>query len=116
MSKTNKSGGDQNYGTAAKRLEEILETIESGEVDVDQLSGLVEEAAGLVQLCRGKISAAEHQVRRITEELERDVSQVPTSTAEITEADVVAETDLMDTPEEPTQEPLEALADDNVPF
>ena len=60
------------YGEAATRLEEILRKIEEGEVDIDQLSGLVEEAAGLVTLCREKIQAAEVQVKTITEQLERD--------------------------------------------
>lgn len=60
------------YGEAAARLEEILGKIEEGEVDIDELSGLVEEAAGLVTLCRGKIRAAEVQVKTITEQLERE--------------------------------------------
>ena len=38
------------YSEAAERLEEILGKIEDGEVDIDELSGLVEEAAGLVRL------------------------------------------------------------------
>jgi exodeoxyribonuclease VII small subunit len=59
------------YGQAARRLEEILARIEEGAVDIDELSGLVEEAAGLVTLCRNKIQAAEIQVRTITEQLER---------------------------------------------
>ena len=60
------------YGEAAARLEEILRKIEDGEVDIDELSGLVQEAAGLVGLCREKIHAAEVQVKTITEELERE--------------------------------------------
>ena len=60
------------YGKAAERLEEILARIEEGEVDVDELSGLVREAAGLVTLCRDKIQAAETQVKTITEQLERE--------------------------------------------
>ena len=60
------------YGEAAARLEEILGKIEEGEVDIDELSGLVQEAAGLVTLCRGKIQAAEVQVKTITEQLERE--------------------------------------------
>jgi len=63
------------YGEAAARLEEILTKIEDGEVDIDELSGLVEEAAGLVRLCRDKIRAAEVQVTRITEQLERDAPE-----------------------------------------
>ena len=60
------------YGEAARRLEEILARIEEGQVDIDELSGLVGEAAGLVTLCRNKIRAAEVQVRTITEQLERE--------------------------------------------
>lgn len=60
------------YGQAAARLEEILKRIEEGQVDIDELSGLVAEAASLVTLCRTKIQAAEVQVQRVTEQLERD--------------------------------------------
>lgn len=63
----------EKYGEAAERLEEILEKIEAGRVDLDELSGLVEEAAGLVTLCRGKIHAAEVQIKTITEQLDRDL-------------------------------------------
>jgi exodeoxyribonuclease VII small subunit len=63
---------EPSYGDAARRLETILTKIEEGEVDIDELSGLVEEAAGLVTVCRDKIRAAEVQVRTITEQLERD--------------------------------------------
>ncbi len=62
------------YGEAASRLEEILQRIEEGEVDIDELSGLVQEAAGLVSLCRKKIQAAEMQVQTITEQLEREAA------------------------------------------
>jgi exodeoxyribonuclease VII small subunit len=67
-----KSKKEPSYSEAAARLEEILGRIEDGEVDIDELSGLVEEAAGLVRLCRDKIHAAETQVKTITERLERD--------------------------------------------
>lgn len=60
------------YSQAVSRLEEILERIEKGEADIDELSSLVEEAAGLVSLCREKLTRAEMQVRRITERLERE--------------------------------------------
>ena len=60
------------YGKAAERLEEILQRIEEGQVDIDELSGLVREAAGLITLCRDKIQAAEVQVKTITEQLERE--------------------------------------------
>jgi exodeoxyribonuclease VII small subunit len=73
MSKA-KGSKELSYGEAAARLEEILGRIEEGKVDIDELSGLVAEAAGLVALCRGKIHAAEIQVKTITEQLERDLT------------------------------------------
>ena len=72
MSKA-KGAKQLSYGQAAARLEEILGQIEEGKVDIDELSGLVAEAAQLVALCRGKIHAAEVQVKTITEQLERDL-------------------------------------------
>jgi len=76
MAKATKAKNELSYGQAAERLEEILGTIEEGGVDVDALSGLVKEAAELVTLCRGKIRAAEVQVKTITEQLERESSEV----------------------------------------
>jgi exodeoxyribonuclease VII small subunit len=78
MSKSAKN--DRPYGEAAARLEEILGRIEEGQVDIDELSGLVEEAAALVTLCRDKIRAAEVQVRTITEQLERESPEEPLPT------------------------------------
>lgn len=72
MAKAAKTDKTPTYGEAAARLEEILGKIEEGQVDIDELSGLVREAAELVTLCRGKIHAAEVQVRTITEQLERE--------------------------------------------
>jgi exodeoxyribonuclease VII small subunit len=73
MAKTTKTEKEFRYGEAAARLEEILGKIEEGQVDIDELSGLVKEAAELVTLCREKIRAAEVQVKTITEQLEREV-------------------------------------------
>ena len=65
------------YSQAVERLDQILERIEKGEVDIDELSALVEEAAELVALCRKKLTQAEMQVKRITERLEREAEDPP---------------------------------------
>jgi exodeoxyribonuclease VII small subunit len=75
MTKTGKTEKGPTYGEASARLEQILEHLEEGSVDIDELSGLVEEAAALVTLCRDKIKAAETRVRTITEQLERDSTE-----------------------------------------
>ena len=72
-----KGAKEPGYGAAAARLEEILQRIEEGKVDIDELSGLVAEAASLVTLCRDKIHAAEVQVKTITEQLERETAAEP---------------------------------------
>lgn len=72
-----KGAKEPGYGAAASRLEEILQRIEEGKVDIDELSGLVAEAASLVTLCRDKIHAAEIQVKTITEQLERETAAEP---------------------------------------
>ncbi|WP_224372413.1 exodeoxyribonuclease VII small subunit [Hyalangium versicolor] len=78
MAKQKRSTSEPSYGQAASRLEEILHEIEEGQVDVDELSGLVKEAADLVTLCRGKIQAAEMQVKTIAEQLDRDATDTGT--------------------------------------
>lgn len=60
------------YTQAVQRLDGILEKIERGEVDIDELSQLVAEAADLIALLRKKVTAAETQIRTITERLERE--------------------------------------------
>ena len=79
---TKKGEREPSYGEAAARLEEILQTIEEGQVDIDELSGLVKEAASLVTLCRGKIQAAEVQVKTITEQLEREAPSAEAETGD----------------------------------
>ncbi len=85
MSKTTQANKEPTYGEAAARLEEILGTIEEGEVDIDALSGLVKEAAELVTLCRSKIQAAETQVKTITEQLERETDGTPSGSTDLPE-------------------------------
>ena len=65
-------GEEPRYKEALTELEQILDQIEGGEVDLDDLGAKVERAAQLIQLCRGKIERAEAQVRRIIESLDRE--------------------------------------------
>jgi len=58
------------YTEAATRLDEILRTLRDGEVPIDDLAAVVEEAAGLLSLCRKKLRAAEAKVEKIAGELD----------------------------------------------
>ena len=55
------------YGKAVKRLEEIIQKLESETVDVDELTEKVKEAVELIELCKGKIDKAEFEVKRVIE-------------------------------------------------
>ncbi|HBR15319.1 MAG TPA: exodeoxyribonuclease VII small subunit [Candidatus Omnitrophica bacterium] len=64
---------EQKYSKSLKRLEEIIEKIESEEIDVDELSEKVKEAASLIKGCKEKIGKAELEVKRVVEDLEKEV-------------------------------------------
>ena len=60
---------DIKYGKSIKRLEEIIEKIESEEIDVDELSERVKEAVALLKVCKDKIEKADLEVKRVVDEL-----------------------------------------------
>ena len=60
------------YAKAVKRLDEILEKIESEEIDVDELSERVKEAVELIRLCKDKLTKAEMEVHQVVEDFKID--------------------------------------------
>jgi exodeoxyribonuclease VII small subunit len=60
------------YSEAVKELESILESIESEEIDLDQLAGKVQRAADLIRLCRDRIKATEMKVAKVVKDLEAE--------------------------------------------
>lgn len=60
------------YSQATARLDEIIREIEEGEVDIDELSTRVKEAARLIRLCQDKIQAAKVDVEEIAEQLKHE--------------------------------------------
>jgi exodeoxyribonuclease VII small subunit len=52
------------YKDAQNQLEIILEKLDSGQADVDELSILVKEASALLKLCKEKLQNAELDVDR----------------------------------------------------
>lgn len=63
------------YGKAVKRLDEIIQKIESETIDVDELSAKVKEAVDLIELCRDKIEKADLEVKRVVERFEADAEK-----------------------------------------
>ena len=58
---------DIKYSKALEKLEDIIRRIENEEIDIDELSEKVKEAAGLVKICKDKITKAEVEVKEVVE-------------------------------------------------
>lgn len=54
-----------NFETSVKRLQEIVDALEQGQVDLDDSIKIFEEGLKLVQDCNKKLSAAESKIRKL---------------------------------------------------
>jgi exodeoxyribonuclease VII small subunit len=61
---------EQTYRQSIQELEEIVKAIQSGNIDVDELTGKVTRAADLIRSCKGKLTSAESAVARVLAEIE----------------------------------------------
>ena len=58
------------YSEAVATIDEILQQIETGELDVDELAEKVKQASELLKLCRRKLFSTEKEVEKILKEME----------------------------------------------
>jgi exodeoxyribonuclease VII small subunit len=65
MSKKNLS-----YSEAVATIDEILQQIETGELDVDELAEKVKQASELLKLCKSKLYATEKEIEKVLKEME----------------------------------------------
>lgn len=56
------------YKAAVKEVEEILEKIEGGQMDVDELSKNVKRVTVLLKICKDKLHKTEDEVNKILDE------------------------------------------------
>lgn len=54
-----------NFESAFKRLEEILEKLNSGSIPLDESLKLYEEADSLIKLCSQKLNHAENKIEQL---------------------------------------------------
>lgn len=54
----------ETYTEAMKRLEEIVNRIESNELDIDRLGENLREAQKLIKYCRDKLYKADAEIKR----------------------------------------------------
>jgi exodeoxyribonuclease VII small subunit len=69
MSKTEIS-----YKDAVREIEEIISKIESGELNVDQLTDKVKRASLLLNICKKKLKTVDEEISRIIEGMKEDSS------------------------------------------
>ncbi len=63
---------DIKYSKALEKLEEIIHRIENEEIDIDDLSEKVKEAAALVKVCKDKITKAEIEVKEVVDSFAKE--------------------------------------------
>jgi exodeoxyribonuclease VII small subunit len=56
------------YSEAQNELEEILKKIETGSVEIDELSEMVKRACLLLKLCNAKLRETEEEINKILQE------------------------------------------------
>ena len=56
------------YKAAVKEIEDILEKIEAGKLDVDELSKNVKRVTVLLKICKDKLHKTEDEVNKILDE------------------------------------------------
>ncbi len=65
-------GNEISYSLALKELQEILNELESDQVDIDELAKKVERANELLQQCQKRLTSTQMQVEKIIEVLNKD--------------------------------------------
>jgi exodeoxyribonuclease VII small subunit len=63
---------DPSYNEAITEIEDILQKIESGELDVDELTEKVKRVAYLLETCKKKLKTTENEIQKVIDGLERD--------------------------------------------
>ena len=60
------------YTQAVERLEEIMNSIQGGGMDVDKLAVALKEASVLVQFCRDKLYKVDNEVKQLFESMDEE--------------------------------------------
>ncbi len=66
---------NEGYAQAYDELQKILEAMDQGEVDVDELSEKVKRAAELIEFCQKRLRDTELQFKRVMQKLEETAKE-----------------------------------------
>lgn len=60
---------EKTYSQALEELNDILERLESGEMDVDILSEEIKKASSLLKFCKDKLYKTDEEVKKVLDNL-----------------------------------------------
>jgi len=60
------------YNEAISAIDEILEQIETGELDVDELAARVKQASELLKLCKSKLFNTSKEIETVLKQMEEE--------------------------------------------
>ncbi|WP_417146632.1 exodeoxyribonuclease VII small subunit [Porphyromonas sp.] len=60
----------QTYQEAITRIQEIVRLLETGDIEVDELTQLIEEATGLIQFCSTRLTSIDKEVSQLLQQLD----------------------------------------------
>jgi len=63
------------YGEAIKEVDKILQRIQGGEVDIDDLAKEVKRAVELIKICKNKIEKTEMEIKEVVKTFEEPKSE-----------------------------------------
>lgn len=73
------------YAAAFEELQRILEGLEQGDIDVDELSNKVKRAAELIDFCQKRLRDTELEVKRVVDSFEKSAKAAVTQGEETEE-------------------------------
>jgi len=61
---------EKTYNEAVQELQEILDRIESGDLDVDVLTQEIKKASVLIKYCKDKLYKADEEIKKVLDNLD----------------------------------------------
>lgn len=61
---------EKTYNEAVQELQQILDKIESGDLDVDVLTQEIKKASVLIKYCKDKLYKADEEIKKVLDNLD----------------------------------------------
>lgn len=69
-----KKNEEMTYARALERLEEIVNEIQGGKLDIDALANVLKEADEIIKFCRGKLFKVDEEVKAVLQNMNDESS------------------------------------------